>query len=523
MARSPNAADSVSSQGIVWTSNHPDAMAVPSRITTGSGPALSGSWGAYSSPHGDPDRELSATACDVTPSPDPCLQHDGLLGTSAGGTLYGVGGWVSGTFGGQVVFVLGGNPVPVDFGDAGVISGGGHQFFGVIEPAGFTSFEVREVEGKSGDEKLIFADDFTVAGVFAPQPNLSVSATSFAFGSVTVGNSADQTLTVTNTGNADLSVFTLGSVNPLGAPFELVAGQDGCSNQTLTPATSCTVVVRYTPASIGIHNDSFDIPSDDPDTASVTISVSGTGDPVPMPNLSVSATSLAFGTVTLGNSADQTLTVTNTGNADLSVFALGTANPLGTPFELVAGQDGCSNQTLTPSTSCTVVVRYAPASIGIHNDSFDIPSDDPDTASVTVNVSGTGDPVPIPNLSVSATSLAFGTVTLGNSADQTLTLTNTGDADLSVFTLGSVNPLGAHFELVAGQDGCSNQTLTPATSCTVVVRYAPASIGIHNDSFDIPSDDPDTASVTISVSGTGDPVPMPESLGLIRRAWPSAR
>ena len=125
VARSPNAADSVSSQGIVWTSNHPDAMA-SSRITTGSGPALSGSWGAYSSPHGDPDRELSATACDVTPPPDSCLQHDGLLGTSTSGTLYGVDGWISGTFGGQVVFVLGGNPVPVDFVDAGVIVVGGH-------------------------------------------------------------------------------------------------------------------------------------------------------------------------------------------------------------------------------------------------------------------------------------------------------------------------------------------------------------------------------------------------------------
>ena len=78
-------------------------------------------------------------------------------------------------------------------------------------------------------------------------------------------------------------------------------------------------------------------------------------------------------------------------------------------------------------------------------------------------------------------------MTLGSSADQTVTVTNTGDADLSVFALGSANPLGAPFELVAGQDGCSNQTLTPATSCTVVVRYAPTAIGIHNDSFDIPS------------------------------------
>jgi len=508
VARRPNAADSVTSQGIVWTSNHPDAMA-SSRITTGSGPALSGSWGAYSSPHGDPDRELSAATCDVTPPPDPCLQHDGLLGTSTSGTLYGAGGWISGTFGGQVVLVLGGNPEPIDFGDEGVISGGGHQFFGVIEPAGFPSFEVREIEGKSGDEKLIFADDFTIAGVFTPQPNISVSTTSLVFGSVTVDSSADLMLTVTNTGNADLSVFTLASANPLGDPFSLIADQDNCSNQTLTPSTSCTVAVRFAPQSTGPDNDSFDIPSDDPDTPTVTISVTGTGDPMPQPKLSVSSASLAFGTVTLGASADETLTLTNTGNADLMVSGVGSANPLAAPFQLVPGEDRCSDQVLMRLTSCTVMVRYAPTSTGPDNDSFDIPSDDPDTPTVTISVSGTGTAMPTPRLSLSSTALAFGTMTLDSSANQTLTLTNTGNADLSVSMLGWSNPLLAPFQLVAGDDRCSEQVLAPATSCTVIVRYAPTEEGVHNDSFDIPSDDPDSPSVTVSVNGTGTSMSIP--------------
>ena len=166
---------------------------------------------------------------------------------------------------------------------------------------------------------------------------------------------------------------------------------------------------------------------------------------MPMPNLLVSSTSLTFGTVMLGTSTDQTLTLTNTGNADLLVFELASANPLGAPFALVPGQDGCSNQTLTPATSCTVVLRYAPASTGIHNDSFDIPSTDPDAPSVTVNVSGTGDSMPTPKLTVSSTSLAFGTVAVGSSADQTLTLTNTGNADLSVFELASRQFAGGPF------------------------------------------------------------------------------
>jgi hypothetical protein len=302
-----------------------------------------------------------------------------------------------------------------------------------------------------------------------------------AFGSVTVGNSADQALAVTNTGNANLSVSTLASANPLAAPFDRVAGQDNCSNQTLTPSTSCTVAVRYAPTSTGPHNDSFDIPSDDPDTPSVTVSTSGTGDPMPTPNISVSTTSLVFGTVTLGASADETLTLTNTGSADLRLSGLGSVNPLAAPFELVPDEDRCSDQVLTPATSCSVMVRYAPTSTGPDNGSFGIPSDDPDTPTVTISVSGTGTTMPTPRLSLSSTALAFGTMTLDSSADQTLTLTNTGNANLSLSTLASANPLVAPFDRVAGQDNCSNQMLTPSTSCTVAVRYAPTSTGPKDD------------------------------------------
>jgi hypothetical protein len=207
--------------------------------------------------------------------------------------------------------------------------------------------------------------------------------------------------------------------------------------------------------------------------------------------------------MTLDSAADQTLTLTNTGNADLSVSMLGSSNPLLAPFQLVAGEDRCSDQVLAPATSCTVIVRYAPTEEGIHNGSFDIPSDDPDTPSVTVSVNGTGTSMSIPSLSVSSTSLVFGSVTVGKSAEQTLTLSNTGDADLLVFELGLINPLLAPFEVVPAQDGCSDQMLSPETSCTVVIRYAPTEEGIHNDSFDIPSNDPDTPSVTVSLTGTG--------------------
>jgi hypothetical protein len=74
--RSPNVAASVTANGITWTVNNAVAQ-----VTTGSGPARSGSWGFFTSPHGDPTGS------------DPLKPlRDGFMG-SASSRLYGVGAW----------------------------------------------------------------------------------------------------------------------------------------------------------------------------------------------------------------------------------------------------------------------------------------------------------------------------------------------------------------------------------------------------------------------------------------------
>jgi len=138
-------APAITGMGVRWTSNNDT-----SEITTGNGPARSGSWGFYCLPHGN---FATGVNCDL-----PGVCGDGFRGTTAV-TLYGVGGWISGTFGSTIEITLDGVRI-VDFGnDAGV--GAAHKFFGVIDPGGFHSYEFQELEGKAEDQKFIFADDFT--------------------------------------------------------------------------------------------------------------------------------------------------------------------------------------------------------------------------------------------------------------------------------------------------------------------------------------------------------------------------
>ncbi len=104
-----------------------------------------------------------------------------------------------------------------------------------------------------------------------------------------------------------------------------------------------------------------------------------------IPDITVTPTSINFGSVNVSLSSDATVTVSNDGAADLII---GTITSPSAPFSITI--DNCSGQTLTPSASCTITVKFAPIEEGTFNSSFDIPSDDTDENPVTVSLSGTG-------------------------------------------------------------------------------------------------------------------------------------
>jgi hypothetical protein len=157
----------VTSQGIVWTANNPT-----SGITTGSGAALTGQYGFYSIPHGSYNDPAPGVTCFT---PGEC--GDGWRGRAVGQLIYAIGGWIeTNTPYAKIGLFIGDYPDnAVDFGQTcnppesencvgNSTIGTAHQFFGVIDTAGFEGFEFRELEGKlepgGGDKKYIYADDF---------------------------------------------------------------------------------------------------------------------------------------------------------------------------------------------------------------------------------------------------------------------------------------------------------------------------------------------------------------------------
>jgi hypothetical protein len=116
-------------------------------------------------------------------------------------------------------------------------------------------------------------------------------------------------------------------------------------------------------------------------------------DPVPPPN----DLQMAFGTVSDGVTSSLTVTVGNSGNANLVIGSIGVVKPLTASFSIPT--DNCSGKTIASSGTCTIVVMFAPTGVGLFSGSFDIPSNDPTMQSVTFNVSGSGNnPPTVPQL-----------------------------------------------------------------------------------------------------------------------------
>jgi len=103
----------------------------------------------------------------------------------------------------------------------------------------------------------------------------------------------------------------------------------------------------------------------------------------------------------------------------------------------------------------------------------------------------------VPDISVSPTSIAFGDVTVGSSSSETLSISNEGTADL---VITSITTTDAQFSATA--PGVTNP-IAAGSSYGCVVTFTPASTGAKSATLSIVSNDPDEATVTVSLSGTG--------------------
>jgi hypothetical protein len=94
--------------------------------------------------------------------------------------------------------------------------------------------------------------------------------------------------------------------------------------------------------------------------------------------------------------------------------------------------------------------------------------------------------------------LGFGEVETDSTRNLNLVMNNTTDMDIVV---GTATAPSTPYSQTA--DGCTGATLHPGDTCTITIQFAPTSAGTFYDSFDIPTDDHEAGTVTVSLAGIG--------------------
>jgi hypothetical protein len=281
------------------------------------------------------------------------------------------------------------------------------------------------------------AVNFSVA-----QGQLTITPTSIAFGNVAVGSSGSQSLTIQNTGNAST---TISQINITGSAFSL----NGVTLPvTLAVGQSVTYTAQFTPSFGGSVTGSFSIVSNAANTP-LNIGLSGTG----VAQLTVSPTTLSFGTVLEGNSASLSGTLgAQGGNVTISSATItGTGYSLtGMTFPL----------TITAGQTAPYTVLFAPTSVGLISGSVKFVSNST-SSPTTVTLSGTGQaPQHSVVLSwVASTSTVVGyNVYRGTQSGGPYTLITSSTVLATTYTDTAVQAGATYFYVVTAVDSSSNES-----------------------------------------------------------------
>jgi hypothetical protein len=322
----------------------------------------------------------------------------------------------------------------------------------------------------------------SLSGTGLQPPMIEVSPTHIEFLTQAVGtSSAPASLRISNAGGAPMSNVGVQITGPSAASFSWSANTCGV---TLSDGSSCTLQVKFTPASAGQSAAMLTVSSSTSGVAPKQVPLSGIGQSES--GISITPMQMNFNVATLGDSSvAQIATVSNASNASASGLAVSVLPP----FRAIKSSCGV---TLASGASCTVGVVFTPSTNGVASGTLVVSATGltPATA-VLVGVGGAAGSV-----QTQPGALNFATTGVGTkSAAQTLKLTNNGPVPLASLNLAA----SAGFEVASADCG---STVDPGASCAVSLTFAPATAGEKAGKLTISS--PSLAiNSTVSLSGMG--------------------
>jgi len=309
---------------------------------------------------------------------------------------------------------------------------------------------------------------------------LAANPAPVAFGNTQAGAATTLTVALLNYGGTDLTITraTMSgagfSMNNLDLPLTLQAG------------TTTSARITFAPTGGGNFSGSvsFDTVAQDQVTNRVVLTLAGYG--VNSEVLNPNPSSLVFGSVQVGSSANLSETLTNTGGSTITISQ---ANLTGAGFSI----SGLTLPlTLTATQSVTFTATFTATSAGAASGNLSVVSNAPNSL-LNIALSGTG--TTAGQLAVSPTSLNFGNVAVGSSSSLNGSLSASGAA----ITISSTSLSNAEFVL----SGISlPATLAAGQSTPFTVTFTPQASGATSASLSFSSNAANSPTVQ-SMTGTG--------------------
>lgn len=309
---------------------------------------------------------------------------------------------------------------------------------------------------------------------------ITVDPTELTFGGSDfwTGSSESKTVVVTNTTDEAL-LLTIAGLNASlsGTPFSVTAITS--NGNVAANGGTVTITITYAPTVASASDQATLVIAD-----GVTVALTGSCIQAPEPyDASVYPVegTLAYGTVTTGNTVTKTITITNEGSQSFTPVVNVSA-----PFE--ANYD---NSPLAPGESRTITVTFTPAQEGDYSEQLTITASESSDISFNFTLTGTGE-APYIAATVSPQALDFTDRVVGNTYTATVTIANTGTM---VFTpVINTDNLPGEFTVTGTGEVLPDGTLD------LTVTYSPTDEGPHSGSFTVTIGD---QTYTITVTGNG--------------------
>ena len=319
-------------------------------------------------------------------------------------------------------------------------------------------------------------------------PQLTVSSGALAFGNVNLNTTSTLALTLTSSGTG---AVTINSATISGAGFSMTGGTFPA---TLNPGQTLSLQVSFKPTVAGAASGTVAISSNSSSGSTANVTLSGTGI---SSQLTVSSSTLAFGNVPVKTTSSQTLTLTASGTAAVTVNS---ATLSGTGFTM---SGGTFPTTLNPGQTLSLQVSFSPTAAGAATGTVVISSSSTGSTTTTVNLSGTGTS---PTLTLSTTTINFGNDAVGTPVTLPVTLTSTGTAPVTV-SAASLTGTGFSFS-----GATFPVTLIPTIAITIQVTFDPTTTGAASGSLTFSSNSSTGSTSLVNLSGNGTTVQHQVSL-----------